>query len=56
MTRLTCSPPTVEQEHQAAADYWRIHAWQHVVLAKALGLNGRSHIAGDQLDLFEVSA
>lgn len=49
-------PPTVEQENDASADYWRIRAWEHVVLAKALGLNGRSHIAGDQLDLFEVGA
>ncbi len=49
-------PPTVEQENNATADYWRIRAWQHVVLAKALGLNGRSHIANDQLDLFEVGA
>lgn len=47
-------PPTVEQENNAKADYWRIHAWQHLVLGKALGLDGRSHIAGDQLDLFGV--
>lgn len=49
-------PPTIEQENDASADYWRIRAWEHVVLAKALGLNGRPHIAGDQLDLFEVGA
>lgn len=48
-------PATVEQENMQRAEYWRIVAWQHVVLAKALGLNGRSQVAGDQLDLFEVA-
>ena len=46
-------PPTPEQENQARADYWRIRALEHVVLAKALGLN---RPADDQLELFEVGA
>lgn len=50
-------PPTPEQENQADADYWRIRAWEHVVLAKALNLNGKQETAaGDQLELFGVSA
>ena len=43
-------PPTVEQENQAEADYWRIRAWEYRVLAKALELNDAS--SGDQLELF----
>lgn len=54
-------PATMEQENQAAADYWRINAWQHVVLAKALGLNGCSgntpeNEESEQLQLFGVAS
>ena len=49
-------PATEAQENERRAEHWRIVAWQHVILAKALGLNGQSHITGDQLDLFAVSA
>ena len=49
-------PSTVGQGNNQRAEHWRIAAWQHVILTEALGLNGRSHIAGDQLDLFAVTA
>lgn len=46
-------PPTVEQENEAKAEYWRIRAWEHVVLAKALGLSRHNWIDGvEQLELF----
>ena len=49
-------PPTKKQENDAAADYWRIRAWEHVVLAKALGLSHDSWVDGQQLELFGASA
>lgn len=49
-------PPTDKHENDAKADYWRIRAWEHVVLAKALGLSGQSWMDSQQLDLFEVGA
>lgn len=49
-------PATQEQLDAQAAEYWRVVDWQPVVLSRALGLNGQSHIEGDQLDLFGASA
>lgn len=49
-------PPTAKQENDAQADYWQIKAWQHAVLAKALGLRGEQSADGEQLDLFGVTA
>lgn len=50
-------PPTAEQENKASAEYWRIRAWEHILLAKALGLNGRSQLAEcEQLELFEAAS
>ena len=46
-------PPTVEQENQADADYWRIRASEYRVLAKALVLNEE---AEEQLELFGATA
>jgi hypothetical protein len=56
MDRDKICPATVEQEAEQRAEYWRIVAWQHVVLAKALGLTGDSHVVGDQLELFGAAS
>lgn len=49
-------PATEAQEQQQRDEYWRIVDWQKRILIRALGLDGQSHIPGDQLDLFEVPA
>lgn len=49
-------PPTVKQENDATAEYWRIKAWEHVVLAKALGLSRDSWLDSQQLELFGAHA
>lgn len=51
-------PPTLKQENDASAEYWRIRAWEHVVLAKALGLNrqAQSCESAGQLELFDVAS
>ena len=50
---VICGPSSA-QERETTDEYWRIVEWQKPLLAKALGLDGQSHIEGDQLQLFEA--
>ena len=45
-------PPSAAQEQAAADEYWRIRDWEKSLLRRALGFDGQSHCAGDQLELF----
>ena len=49
-------PVTEDQERERQDDYWRIVELQKLVLARALGLDGSSHVGSDQLELFGASA